>query len=140
MNHIPAGFHSVQATINVDDVASLIAFITTVFDAKELDLYQMPDGNIVHAEFQIGDSIVILGPRQDHSYPTKAFVYVPDVDATFALAVGQGAISVQAPEDQFFGQRVARVRDTWGNLWVIATQIEIVSRAEAKQRFLAMFK
>ncbi len=139
MHHIPPGFHSVQAAINVDDVGGLIGFIKTVFSATELDLYQMPDGSIVHAEFQIGDSVVILGPQEDHAHPAKVFVYVPDVDATFALAVAQGAAPLQDPQDQFFGQRVARVRDQWSNLWVIATQVEAVSRAEAKQRFLAMF-
>ncbi len=140
VHHIPAGFHSLQPAINVDDVDGLIAFLQTVFAAEMLDHYRMPDGSTIHAEYQIGNTLLILGPSlTEGPFPAKVFVYVPTVDETYALALQNGATSVTEPADQFFGQRVGRVKDQWGNLWVIATQTEVVSRAEAKQRFKAMF-
>ena len=137
---IPNGFHSLQAVINVENIDTVIAFVKEVFDATERDRFNMPDGSTIHVEVTIGDSVLILGPVERHgSYPAKIFVYVEDVDATYNKALAAGAESVSEPEDQFFGQRVARAKDNSGNLWVIATQTEIVSSEEMQKRFQDMF-
>ena len=45
-----------------------------------------------------------------------------------------GATSVQAPTDQFYGDRSGGVRDSAGNLWWIATHIEDVPPDELRRR------
>ena len=62
------------------------------------------------------------------------YVYVDDVDATYQRALAAGATSVQAPTDQFYGDRSGGVKDPCGNLWWIATHIEDVSPVELKRR------
>jgi len=140
VNPIPDGFHSLQPVINVENIDEVITFVKEVFDAKEKERFNMPDGSTIHVEVFIGNSVLILGPVERHgSFPAKIFVYVDDVDTTYAKALAAGATSVSEPELQFFGQRVARAQDSWGNLWIMATQTEIVSSEEMQERFKAMF-
>lgn len=55
--------------------------------------------------------------------PTRFYLYVPDVDATYHRALQAGAISISEPADQPYGDRLAGVADPFGNQWYIATQI-----------------
>ena len=55
--------------------------------------------------------------------PATAFlyVYVEDADATYDRAIAAGALSLEAPTNQPYGDRRGMVRDPWGNIWQIAT-------------------
>jgi PhnB protein len=65
------------------------------------------------------------------------FLYVDDVDTTFARAVDGGA-KVQRPlADQFYGDRTGGVEDPFGHVWYIATHVEDVSPEEMKKRAAA---
>ena len=77
---------------------------------------------------RIGDSVVMLGDAHGEHKPLQMmlYVYVDDVDATYQRALAAGAASVQAPADQFYGDRSGGVKDPFGNLWWIATHIEDV--------------
>jgi uncharacterized glyoxalase superfamily protein PhnB len=64
-----------------------------------------------------------LGIGRDPQTPDAApgdhialWVYVDDVDATFARWTRAGGSTVQAPQDAPWGERVAQVRDPDGNL------------------------
>jgi PhnB protein len=70
--------------------------------------------------------------------PCAMQVYVPDTDAAYHRALKAGAKSLQEPANQFYGDRVASVRDVCGNNWYIATQIEVVSKEEVDKRIAAM--
>jgi hypothetical protein len=48
--------------------------------------------------------------------------------------------SLQEPANQFYGDRVASVRDSFGNNWYIATQIEVISREEIEKHLAAVSK
>jgi len=71
-----------------------------------------------------------------HSPPQPAglFLYVVDVDKTFAKAVKAGAKTVMPPQDMFWGDRFGSVEDPYGNHWAIATHIEDVPPREMKKR------
>ena len=85
---------------------------------------------------RIGDSVVMLGDAHGEHKPlqTMLYVYVDDADAIYQRALAAGATSVQAPVDQFYGDRSGGVKDAFGNLWWIATHIEDVPPAELKRR------
>ena len=55
--------------------------------------------------------------------PTPAFlyVYVPNADDTYRLAITAGARSIEEPINLPYGDRRAMVEDRWGNTWQIAT-------------------
>jgi uncharacterized glyoxalase superfamily protein PhnB len=136
----PDGYQSVIPYLHVNGAIKLIAFMKEVFDAKEIAVYLRPDRTIGHAALRIGDSVLELadGGEQWPAMPCALQVYVPDADAAYHRALKSGASSLQEPASQFYGDRVAGVRDICGNNWYIATQVEVVSREEVDKRIAAM--
>jgi len=136
----PEGYQSVIPYLHVNGAARMITFMKEVFDAKEIAVYPRPDGTIGHAALRIGDSVVELadGGQDWPAMPCALQVYVPDTDAVYHRALKAGASSLQEPADQFYGDRVASIKDICGNNWYIATQIEVVSKAEIDKRLAAM--
>ncbi len=63
-NFKPSGYNSVSPYLVVKDAQEMMDLLTSVFDAKELRRYDLPDGSIMHAEVQLDDS-VIINYRQD---------------------------------------------------------------------------
>jgi len=51
------------------------------------------------------------------------YLYVEDVDVLFTRALAAGAESVSSPADQNYGDRNAVAKDSFGNLWYMATHI-----------------
>ncbi|WP_151759719.1 VOC family protein [Dictyobacter vulcani] len=100
----------------------LLDFVKNVFGAEELERASTGE-NGVHVEVQIGDSVVVLEIGKDFTAATRAstYVYVSDVDAAYQRAIQAGATSLSKPEDKPYHERGAGVRDTFGNIWWIAT-------------------
>lgn len=138
---IPDGYHAVTPYLTVENAAKLIDFLKQAFGAVETERVARPDGGIMHAEVRIGDSAVMLGEPMGHSTsPAGLYLYVEDVDATYARALAAGATSLIAPTDQFYGDRSGSVTDPAGNTWWIATHIEDVPRDEMAKRAEAAMK
>jgi PhnB protein len=51
--------------------------------------------------------------------------------------VEQGATAKEPPTDQFYGDRMGRLQDPFGNEWFIATHKEDVSPEEMQRRMKA---
>lgn len=108
------------------------------------DAMTAPDGRVGHAELELGGSVLMisdewpeagaLGPGSVGGSPVALHVYVSDVDATFARALAAGATALRQPEDQFYGDRSASIRDPWGHRWNLATHIEDVSPEDMAAR------
>ena len=96
------------------------------FGAEELE--RLPVGKKgFHIETKIGDSIVVLEVGDPpHSGGTRAsiYVYVEDVDAAYKRALEAGATSVAEPSDKPYQERGAGIKDSYGNIWYIATYKE----------------
>lgn len=119
------GFHSITPYLVVSGAAALMDFAKQAFGAQELMRVPRPGAGagIMHAEFQIADSIVEVADATAQWQPLRAAIhlYVPDADAVYQRAVRAGAASLSAPVDQPYGDREAGVEDQWGNHWFIAT-------------------
>jgi PhnB protein len=140
--YIPDGYHSITPSVCVDGAQKFVGFLKQVFDAKERMRMDGPGGKIMHAEFEIGDSAIMVADTMPE-WPAKSnslYVYVKDVDATYQRAIQAGAKSVREPEDMFYGDRTSAVTDSFGNFWGIATHIEDVAPAELKKRAEAFQK
>jgi PhnB protein len=61
-------------------------------------------------------------------------LYLEDADAAYQRALDAGATSLREPEDQFYGDRTAGVKDDFGNQWWLATHIEDVTPEEMQRR------
>ena len=133
---IPEGYHTVTPYLVVEGANRLLAFLEAAFGAKVLYRTDRPDGEIAHAEIQIGDSRVMLSGSQPQwpALPCALYLYVEDCDALYAQALAAGAKSTQEPADMFYGDRHGGVIDPSGNQWWIATHIEDVSPEELERR------
>jgi PhnB protein len=123
-------------------VARLLDFVQRAFDAQELERMSRPDGTIGHAEVRIGDSVVMMGEARAGSppMPSTLYLYVSDTDATFKRTLAAGAAPLMEPEDQFWGDRNAAVKDPVGNHWWIAAHKEDVSPQEMARRAAAQMQ
>jgi PhnB protein len=140
----PKGYHSVTAYLTVADGAKALDFYTRAFGAKVTERMPGPGGKLMHAEFRIGDSVVMLsdelpqgGTRSPQSLGGASgslFLYVPNVDAAFQCATDAGCQVTMPPSDMFWGDRFGRLVDPFGHHWGLATHKEDVSPAEMKRR------
>ena len=149
---IPTDYRRVTPCIVVRDVAGALAFYTDVFGARVRARYGVPDGPVVHAEIEIGDSVVIIEPEDPRmgtaappvaglpGSPVFQFIYVTDVDAVVARAVELGATLVRSPQDQFYGDRDGYVVDPFGHGWTVASHVEDVGPEELGRRMASMFE
>jgi PhnB protein len=139
---IPEGYHSVTPYLIVRGANKLLDFVKNVFDAQETFRMPGPEGTIGHAEFRIGDSMLMIsdGGKEYPPMPCSLYVYVDDVDATYKRALKAGATSQKEPADQFYGDRTASVTDFAGNIWGIGKHIEDVDPEELDRRAKAAHK
>ena len=138
---VPDDYTAITPYLVAEDAPRLLDFLANAFGAVERMRMPMPDGSIAHAEVEIGGAPVMLGSANAPDFPPLAaqiHLYVEDVDAVYARAVSAGATPVAEPEDQFYGDRIARVLDTAGNHWSIATHIAEVTPEEMAQAMEAM--
>jgi PhnB protein len=148
---IPDRYRRVTPALVVQGGAEALEFYADVFEATERARFAGPDGLIVHAEIEIGDSVIIvedpspyMGTKSPPSggiegSPVFLFLYVEDVDAVVARAVARGAKLQRPPEDQFYGDRDGFIVDPFGHGWTIATHIEDVPPDEMMRR-MAQFQ
>lgn len=143
-NYIPEGYRTITPYLIVKGGAKAIDYYVTVFGAKELMRMEGPDGQVGHAELQIGDSHIMLadehpemnirGPQSLGGSGVGILVYVPDVDRVFQKAVDEGGKVDREVKDQFYGDRSGNIVDPFGHKWTIATHVEDVSAEEMKRR------
>lgn len=135
-SYLPDGFHTVTPYLIVSDAAALIEFLKAAFGATEVMRMPGPEGQVMHAEVRIGDSVIEMGQANGEwpAMPGSLHIYVPDIDAVYLRALDAGAVTLSEPKDQFYGERSASVEDPVGNLWHIATKTEDVSPEEMRRR------
>jgi uncharacterized glyoxalase superfamily protein PhnB len=117
---------TVTPYVVVSDVHRQIDFIKEVFGAKGR-IYGLGSQGGYHSEYRIGDAPLMIGGGGKGStwkgtaVPVSLHVYVPDVDATYELAIKAGATLLMPPTDMTYGERGAAIEDADGNHWYIAT-------------------
>lgn len=140
---IPKGYHSITPALIVRDAPAAIEFYKQAFGATERHRMAGPDGKIMHAEIQIGDSVVMMGeenvewgmksPFSTNGLAGSLHIYVEDADKAFEKAIRAGATVKQPLEDAFWGDRYGKVTDPFGHEWGIATNIRDLSPEEMKR-------
>jgi len=147
---IPDGYHSVTPYLIFKGAAEAIEFYRKAFDAIEIMRLGGPEGKVMHAEIQIGDSRIMLAdehpemnalaPQSPGGSGVGICLYVENVDEMVPKAIDAGA-EVQRPlQDQFYGDRSATLEDPFGHVWTVATHIEDVPPEEIDRRMEEMLK
>jgi PhnB protein len=146
---IPEGFHSLTPYITCRDAAAAIDFYKNVLGATELVRMPGPDGRVMHAELQIGDSRLMLNdefpgmaaaPSPTAVPSSSVFLYTEDVDALVERAVQAGARVDMPLSNMFWGDRFGKFTDPFGHQWGVATHVEEVAPEEMQRRSEEMTK
>jgi PhnB protein len=124
-----------------------IDFYRAAFGAEPLDEpFTGPNGEVIHAEIRIGNSVVMITEEGADDAPGTALVardgpvtaimamYWPDVDAAWERALAAGAEIIYPLDDHFYGERGGRLRDPFGQQWMLSQRIELVSHEEMDRR------
>ena len=145
---IPDGYPRVTPSLIIDGAPAAIDFYGTVLGTTVRMRMDGPDGKVGHAELQLGDSVIMVadefpemgyrGPESFGGTAVTLSVYVEDVDAVFASAIGAGATEVRPIENQFYGDRSGQFEDPFGHRWNVSTHIEDVPQDELMKRAAAM--
>ena len=131
---VPEGRHTVTPRLFVADAARMVEFLKRTFGADGDYQEDTP------SDIRIGDSIVMVsevGVRD--ATASFLYVYVEDIDAAYRRALEGGATVIEAPQDMFYGDRRATVKDPFDNTWQIATHQEDLSLEEIRARAAAAF-
>ncbi len=138
---IPQGYTTVTPSMTVKDAPKVIEFYKKAFGAIEKARMPGPDGKIMHAEIQIGNSIImmndeIMGSRSAQTLggsPISFYVYVENADEAFKKAIAAGAKQQFPLTHMFWGDRMGTLEDPFGYKWTIAQHVKDVSPEEMKK-------
>jgi PhnB protein len=150
---IPDHLRTVTPRLVVRDGGAAIDFYRRAFGAKEIgERFTDPQGAVIHAEVRIGNSIVMItAETEDAGAPARSpmslggvvsavmATYWEDVDAAWQRATSAGAEVVYPLADQFYGERGGRVRDPFGQQWMLSQHTEDVSHEEMNRRAAEFF-
>ena len=120
-------YRTVTPYLVVRDADAELAFLKAAFGGVETTCHRNADNTVMHAEITIGDSLVMLGQAGGQWEPRNAaalYLWVNDVDATYAKALQAGAVSESEPEDKPYGHRNAGVIDRNGVTWWIGAAVK----------------
>jgi PhnB protein len=137
--------------LSVTDAKKAVDYYSTVFGTEPTLLLNMPDGRVMHGEFQTGGARFFFSEElpEHGGTPSPAtlgatsvaiHLYVDDCDAMVAKMKANGAEVLMEPMDLFWGERFARVRDPFGHEWGIAKRLREMTPAEIKAAAAKMFE
>lgn len=131
INPVPeGGYNTVNPWIITEDALKMITFLEDIFDGAELTESRVPDsdGLILHSEVKIGDSIVmVIDSKEDWpATPTFLQVYVSDASVVLEKAKEAGSEIVTELSDAWYGEKISRFKDPWGNLWWVHELTKVV--------------
>lgn len=143
--HRPEGYTSLSPLVVVSPAGEAVDFYCAVLGARVVTRMDGPDGSVWHCELDLGHGrMTVMDPNpQFHAVPNdpgsddarfSIAVYVPDVDATLALARARGArVREEAADFAVTGDRFASVQDPYGVRWTLMTRVEHRTDAQVQE-------
>ncbi len=115
-----------------EDLDAALRWLAQAFGFRERLRHPGPDGKARHAEMSVGeDGLVFMGqpgpgyrnPKHLGQPTQSVYVRVAEIDHHFERAVQAGAIVLERPADQPYGDRRYGVEDPEGHRWYFAEAI-----------------
>jgi uncharacterized glyoxalase superfamily protein PhnB len=111
-----------------DDERAALTYLTRVFQLDEIREARTEHDDSMMAWLRVGDGVVMIGhanaeihrihsPRSVGQTTVQMMVYVHDIDAHYAHAVGEGADVTMELQDAFYGERRYEATDPEGHRW-----------------------
>ncbi len=133
---LPKGANWLTPYLTVSNAEASLAFYEKAFGFTPENTMPGPDGKIVHAGMNYQGAAIIMfapegawggtckTPAHSQTEPSiSLYVYCENVDALAARAKEAGAEVLSEPEDMFWGDRMASLRDPDGYVWSFATKV-----------------
>lgn len=131
----PRGMPWLTPYLTVRDAKKSIAFYNKAFGFESMGIMK-DKGKIMHVGMTYKQQTVLMfapegamgdkmrTPRTLKAIACEAhYLYVDDVDETYAKAIKAGAKSVSKPEDMFWGDRHASIDDIDSHRWALARKL-----------------
>jgi PhnB protein len=134
----PEGYPRISPYLYYEEPAKALDWLKQAFGFTEKLRVPGDDGDVSHAELELGGAVIMLGrPRAEYKNPKhlgattcSIYVYVDDVDSHYAAAKAAGAEIERELEDQWYGDRQYGAVDPEGHVWYFATHVKDVSPDE----------
>jgi uncharacterized glyoxalase superfamily protein PhnB len=109
-----------------------LSWLTEAFGAESVEAHRDAQGRIVHAEFKLGQELIMLGTSAEDGFlggdrpnpragTISLYIALADPDGAYVRAVGAGAEVVRELTDTDYGSREFSVRDLEGHAWFFGT-------------------
>ncbi len=149
MSHALEQKATVQLSLTCKSAGEALEFYKKALGATELYRMPTPDGGVAHAEFIIGNTQIYISD-EDPAFGAIAMpegqmasclfaIRTDDCDAAFKQATDAGAKSLADPEDKFWGERAAVIRDPYGYRWSFGQITEELTPEEVEKRAQEFF-
>lgn len=143
---VPEGVQAVFPMLVCHNPEAEMNFCAAAFGAVEQVRRPGPDGSPIHIAMRINNAFLVVqsefpdvvasrAPVADGSSPVVVFVYVADVDLAVERAVTAGAKILIPAQNQFWGDRTARILDPSGHVWTVASRIEETTEPQRDERW-----
>jgi len=137
--------HTVTPVLTLKGCAEALELYKKAFGAEEIARVPDPSGKLIwHAMIRIGDSTIFLSDEipgmGNAARPSQLWLYGEGVDNAFKRATSAGCKALMPPTDMFWGDRMGKVADRWGNEWSLAQHTKDMSPEEmekAKNAFIS---
>ncbi|MEQ1706975.1 MAG: VOC family protein [Terricaulis sp.] len=124
-----------SSAVCYQDPKAAFAWLEQAFGFEPLMVILDGEGNLAHSEMKFGASVVMVGSEwsEMHKSPKSLSglntqtVHVQldnDIDAHCEHARKAGAVILQAPQTQFYGDRTYRAADPEGHIWTFGMTVE----------------
>lgn len=147
-NYVPNHYKTVNVMLTVRGAERALEFYNRAFGAEVETVLKDKEGKIIHAEFKIADTIIMLaeevpgvnlGPQTLGGSAITLQVYTGDVEGMFEDALDAGAQLIFPIKKQFYGDRSGKIRDPFGHEWVLSTHMEDLTAKQIQQLFNELY-
>ena len=126
------------------DAFAALDWLEKAFGFERTMVITDKDGKLGHSEMRFGDGYIMIGgewidyvasPASIGGKNTQSIhVHLADgIDGHCERARAAGAVILQEPTDQFYGDRTYRARDPEGHVWTFGQTVRYVGREEAEK-------
>jgi len=134
---LPENFTAVTPWIISPSSVNLIKFLEPAFGAEEVPNSRITnnEGIVIHVVVKIGGAMVMLFDSREGWPPTPSFLnlYVEDIEGVHQKSLQLGATSATNITTLYFGEKVCRILDPFGNLWWINQRIEDIDYTKPEE-------
>ncbi len=130
-----------SSAVSYQDPKAALRWLEDAFGFEPLMVILDSEGNLLHSEMKFGHSVLMVGnewsemhksPKSLSGLNTQS-VHVQldaDIDAHGEHARKAGAVILQEPQTQFYGDRTYRAADPEGHIWTFGMTVQKMTPAE----------